>query len=185
MRGVAHGGGNLGNSLFDIYSKQRRSEIMSRIRSTDTNPEDAMYTLVRSLLDRKFRFFRNSPKLEGRPTSASQACPARYSSTAVSFTGARSTEGGWGRVQRGPSWSRLAWTMTPKRRHRRNCNESGHAQGLKFSCYQRFRFLQAEHSCRSQAEPIDETKIAGGSLHSTPATHHPSTRHPCSIGQYW
>ncbi len=38
--------------------------------------------------------------------------------------------------------------MTQKRRHRRNCNELGHAHELTFSCYKRFRFLQAERTCR-------------------------------------
>ena len=48
--------------------------------------------------------------------------------------------------------------MTQKRRHRRNCNEPGHAHGLTFSCYQRFRFLQAERTCRWLAEAIEEAR---------------------------
>jgi REP element-mobilizing transposase RayT len=48
--------------------------------------------------------------------------------------------------------------MTPKRCHRRNCNEPGHAHGVTFSCYLRFRFLQAERTCRWLAEAIGEAR---------------------------
>ena len=48
--------------------------------------------------------------------------------------------------------------MTQQHRHRRNCNKPGHAHGLTFSCYQRFRFLQAERTCRWLAEAIEEAR---------------------------
>jgi len=48
--------------------------------------------------------------------------------------------------------------MTHQRRHRRNCNEPEHAHGLTFSCYKRFRFLQAERTCRWLADAIEEAR---------------------------
>ncbi|HEY6564152.1 MAG TPA: hypothetical protein VIY86_06620 [Pirellulaceae bacterium] len=43
----------------------------------------------------------------------------------------------------------------PKRPHRRNYNEPGHAHELTFSCYHRFQFLKSERTCQWLAEAID------------------------------
>lgn len=50
--------------MSDIYSKQKRSEIMSKISGKDTKPE----ILVRKLLFAKgFRFRKNDKRLPGSP----------------------------------------------------------------------------------------------------------------------
>lgn len=50
--------------MADTFSRQRRSEIMGRIRSTNTQPE----LIVRSLLHRAgFRFRLHSKSLPGKP----------------------------------------------------------------------------------------------------------------------
>jgi len=50
--------------LSDIYSKRKRSEIMSQISGTETKPE----ILVRKYLFSKgFRFRKNDKRLPGRP----------------------------------------------------------------------------------------------------------------------
>ncbi|MBI1313165.1 hypothetical protein GC176_17885 [bacterium] len=64
--------------------------------------------------------------------------------------------------------------MTPKHHHRRNCNEPAHAHGLTFSCYQRFRFLQAERTCQWLPEAIDEARKRWGLAALDPS--HPSVR---------
>ncbi len=48
--------------------------------------------------------------------------------------------------------------MAEKRRHRRNHNEPGHAHELTFSCYNGFKFLQAERTCSWLAESIEEAR---------------------------
>jgi DNA mismatch endonuclease (patch repair protein) len=53
-----------GKTVTDTFTRQRRSEIMGRIRSTDTVPERT----VRSLLHRAgFRFRLHSKTLPGKP----------------------------------------------------------------------------------------------------------------------
>jgi len=50
--------------MSDIFSKKKRSEIMSRIRATETKPEK----IVRKFLFSKgFRFRKNSISLPGKP----------------------------------------------------------------------------------------------------------------------
>lgn len=50
--------------MADVFSKQKRSEVMSRIRSRDTRPERA----VRSMLHRKgYRFRLHARGLPGKP----------------------------------------------------------------------------------------------------------------------
>ena len=49
--------------------------------------------------------------------------------------------------------------MAHKRQHRRNYNEPGHAHELTFSCYQGFKFLQAERTCEWLAEAIEEARV--------------------------
>ncbi|MEQ8616832.1 MAG: transposase [Lacipirellulaceae bacterium] len=48
--------------------------------------------------------------------------------------------------------------MTQKRTHRRNYNDPGHAHALTFSCYQSFKFLQAERTCQWMAESIESAR---------------------------
>ncbi len=43
-------------------------------------------------------------------------------------------------------------------RHRRSCNEPGHAHELTFTCYRRFRFLSAERACRWLGDAIHEAR---------------------------
>jgi putative transposase len=46
----------------------------------------------------------------------------------------------------------------PKRTHRRNYNEPGHAHVLTFSCYHGYQFLSAERTCQWLAEAIDAAR---------------------------
>ncbi len=43
-------------------------------------------------------------------------------------------------------------------RHRRSCNEPGHAHELTSTCYRRFRFLSAERTCRWLGDAIHEAR---------------------------
>jgi DNA mismatch endonuclease Vsr len=53
--------------MADVFTKEKRSEVMSRIRSKDTKPE----RLFRSILYRNgIRFRKNYPKLPGKPDIA-------------------------------------------------------------------------------------------------------------------
>ncbi len=49
--------------------------------------------------------------------------------------------------------------MARKRHHRRNYNEPGHAHELTFSCYQGFKFLQAERTCAWLAESVEKARV--------------------------
>lgn len=53
--------------MADIFSATKRSEIMSRIRSTGTAPETRLYPLVRETLGRRWRVDRNVRVLPGQP----------------------------------------------------------------------------------------------------------------------
>ncbi len=53
-----------GASIVDTVSKERRSEIMSRIRATDTKPEMAIRRLVYGM---GYRYRLHSRKLPGKP----------------------------------------------------------------------------------------------------------------------
>jgi putative transposase len=44
------------------------------------------------------------------------------------------------------------------RRHRRNCNEPGHAHKLTFSCYHRYQFLNSERTCQWLADAIEQAR---------------------------
>jgi putative transposase len=46
----------------------------------------------------------------------------------------------------------------PRRRHRRPCNEPGHAHELTFSCYRRYPFLKAERTRQWLVEAIDDAR---------------------------
>ena len=52
---------------MDVFSRRKRSEVMSHIRGRDTQPE----LLVRAMLSRmRFRFIGHAPDLPGRPDFA-------------------------------------------------------------------------------------------------------------------
>jgi DNA mismatch endonuclease (patch repair protein) len=51
--------------VTDVFSKRKRSKIMSRIRSSGTKPEVAFRKLVRELSGRRLRL--NVPSLPGSP----------------------------------------------------------------------------------------------------------------------
>lgn len=53
--------------MADIFSKGKRSQIMSRIRSAGTTPERRLYAIVREILGPKRRIDRNVHSLPGRP----------------------------------------------------------------------------------------------------------------------
>ncbi len=50
-----------------MFSAVRRSEIMSKIRSTGTTAEEVLYTIVREAVGSRRRIDRNVPGLPGRP----------------------------------------------------------------------------------------------------------------------
>ncbi|HUT57578.1 MAG TPA: very short patch repair endonuclease [Phycisphaerae bacterium] len=50
--------------MADVYSKAKRSEIMSRVRTRRTAPEDAVAAMLRRL---RVRFRRNVKSLPGNP----------------------------------------------------------------------------------------------------------------------
>ncbi len=52
---------------MDIYSPRKRSQIMARIRSEGTLPELRLYRLTRSILESKFRIYRNCKRIVGTP----------------------------------------------------------------------------------------------------------------------
>jgi putative transposase len=49
--------------------------------------------------------------------------------------------------------------MKRRRQHRRNYNEPGDAHELTFSCYQGYKFLQAERTCEWLKEAIDAARV--------------------------
>ena len=53
--------------MTDVFSAKRRSEIMSRIRSTGTSVEEMLYRLVRRAIGQRWRIDRNARSLPGRP----------------------------------------------------------------------------------------------------------------------
>ena len=53
--------------MADIFTKKKRSDIMSRIRSSGTKPEHALYHIVRTVLGHRWRIDRNVNTLPGRP----------------------------------------------------------------------------------------------------------------------
>lgn len=52
--------------LMDVWSEAKRSEVMSRIRSTGTKPERRLEAIVRGALPR-YKILTNDPSLPGRP----------------------------------------------------------------------------------------------------------------------
>lgn len=53
--------------MTDIFTRERRSEIMSRIPSNGTIPEERLFEAVRSILGPRWRIDRNVNSLPGRP----------------------------------------------------------------------------------------------------------------------
>lgn len=53
--------------MADIFSKRKRSEIMSRIRCAGTEPEQQLYQMVRDILGHRWKIDQNVQKLPGRP----------------------------------------------------------------------------------------------------------------------
>lgn len=51
----------------DVFDPQKRSQIMSRIRSTGTTPEVLLYQIVRLSLGHRWRIRRNVRDLPGQP----------------------------------------------------------------------------------------------------------------------
>jgi DNA mismatch endonuclease (patch repair protein) len=61
--------------MTDIWDKQKRSEVMSKIRSKDTKPELA---LRKALFARGFRYRVNDTKLPGKPDDCFAEIQNRY-----------------------------------------------------------------------------------------------------------
>jgi DNA mismatch endonuclease (patch repair protein) len=53
--------------VVDIFSKDKRSEIMSRIHSAGTRPEERLYRMLREMLGESFTVERNVRTLPGQP----------------------------------------------------------------------------------------------------------------------
>lgn len=53
--------------MADIFTAEKRSEIMSKIRSSNTQPERLLFELVRFELGSRRKIIRNAPGLPGRP----------------------------------------------------------------------------------------------------------------------
>ena len=53
--------------MADIFDPAKRSEVMSRIRSTGTEPETRLYEMVRGILGHRWRIDRSVSGLPGQP----------------------------------------------------------------------------------------------------------------------
>jgi DNA mismatch endonuclease (patch repair protein) len=53
--------------MTDVFSVQKRSEVMSRIRSSATHAEKILYSVVRQVMGQRWRIDRNVSILPGRP----------------------------------------------------------------------------------------------------------------------
>ena len=53
--------------MADIFTQQKRSEIMSHIRSTGLRPERRLYEIVRAVLGKRWRIHQNDSGLPGTP----------------------------------------------------------------------------------------------------------------------
>lgn len=54
-------------AVADVFSEEKRSEVMSQIRSEGTGIEASLYALVRQALDYRWRIDRNRTDLPGKP----------------------------------------------------------------------------------------------------------------------
>lgn len=52
---------------MDTFTAEQRSEIMSRIRSTGTTPENQLFELTVEVLGRRRKIVRNAEQWEGKP----------------------------------------------------------------------------------------------------------------------
>ena len=52
---------------MDTFTPQQRSEIMSRIRSSGTTPENRLYELTVEVIGRRRKIVRNADQWEGKP----------------------------------------------------------------------------------------------------------------------
>ena len=53
--------------MADIFSKKKRSDIMSKIRSSGTKPEAAAYLVFRAILGYRWRIETHNPGILGQP----------------------------------------------------------------------------------------------------------------------
>lgn len=53
--------------MADVFDRKKRSDVMSRIRSTGTAVEERLYSLVRESIGPRWRVDRNVRSLPGRP----------------------------------------------------------------------------------------------------------------------
>lgn len=53
--------------MTDVFTPDKRSQVMSRIRATGTQPEEKLYLMVRDLLGNRWRIDRNRTDLPGKP----------------------------------------------------------------------------------------------------------------------
>lgn len=53
--------------MADIYSREKRSEIMSHIRSAGLKPEQKLYTIIRDVIGHRWRIDCNDTGLPGKP----------------------------------------------------------------------------------------------------------------------
>jgi len=60
--------------MADIFSQQKRSEIMSRIRCAGTTPERRLYAMVREIIGPRWRVRQNVTALPGRPDIVIPSC---------------------------------------------------------------------------------------------------------------
>lgn len=53
--------------MGDIFTPEKRSQIMSRIRASGTKPEQRLYEITREILGNRWRIDRNVSAFPGRP----------------------------------------------------------------------------------------------------------------------
>ncbi len=53
--------------MADVFTPAKRSDVMSRIRSSGTKPEKLVYTILRDILGYRWRIDRNRADLPGKP----------------------------------------------------------------------------------------------------------------------
>ncbi|MEE9193691.1 MAG: very short patch repair endonuclease [Thermodesulfobacteriota bacterium] len=56
--------------MTDVFTKEKRSDIMSRIRSKNTQPEILLFNTVKPLWHKGYRYFKHYNKLKGKPDLA-------------------------------------------------------------------------------------------------------------------
>ena len=56
--------------MADVFSPEKRSEIMSRIRSKNTAPEKLLFSLIKPLYKEGYRYRKHYKKIIGKPDLA-------------------------------------------------------------------------------------------------------------------